>query len=199
MSFFARARSNSPSFRFRPTLEALEGRDCPSALTLNVTKLTLRNVTLSGQFSDPNPGGVTINFTGVYTGSAGTAADGSYSVNVTATSLGTITAAASDTGVTVQATITDTAPVINNFQAVRVVNNTFTISGTVSDPQVAGTVVTFSGLPDMNGHTITVRADGSFSFAVDLTPGEFGTLNAQATDAWGLASALARTYVSVPK
>jgi hypothetical protein len=198
MGFFARSRSNSLGFRYRPTFEALEGRDCPSTLTLAVAQTGMRNVTLSGHYSDPNPGGVTINFTGVCTGSAVTDANGNYSFNVTATGLGNVTAATRDSGASTQATITDQAPTINNFQAVRVACNTFTISGTVSNAQAAGMTVTLGGLPDMVGCTITVRADGTFSASFDLAKGESGTLTAQTTDPWGLTSALAQTYVMVP-
>ncbi|MEX2560707.1 MAG: hypothetical protein WD403_12370, partial [Pirellulales bacterium] len=55
-----------------------------------------KTVDLGGMVADNFPLGVTVNFTGVVTGSTTVASSGSFSYVGTATSLGTVTATASD-------------------------------------------------------------------------------------------------------
>jgi hypothetical protein len=204
MGFFSRPRSRSGfcGSRFRPTLERLEDRDCPTSMSLSISQSGAKGVVLSGQVTNPNPGaGVIIQFSGsAYHGQAVTGADGSFSVSGQADNLGTIYAAAMEDGstlATAQVQVTSQAPSIANFQAVRGVNNYYTFSGQVNDEYPPGLVVTFGGLQQLIGQTATVWTNNCFSITVQLCQGETATVSAQVTDWWGLPSNPVYDYVSV--
>ncbi len=83
-------------------------------------------------------------------------------------------------------------PVITNFTSTRIQGNEWEFSGTVSDSELSGIVVTFGGL--ISGST-TTDADGAFSYTVTLAPGAGGPVSAQATNEEGLSSSIAYDYV----
>lgn len=191
---------------FRPTLELLENRDCPSAApSLSLMVMSApgeRMVSLSGHVTDEVPAGRTVTFTGQYSGTALTNASGNYSVTVQAAALGTISATTTDPegqlSNTAQGQVTSNAPTISNFTATRLSGTTYTFSGYVMDESPGGRTVTFGGLPSLQGQTVTTAANGSFSRTLQLAAGESGTATARTTDCWGLVSPLAQTTVTQP-
>src|SRR5437660_9073679 len=97
---FTSQRQVNGRWRNRAVLrvEGLEPRYCPAAPVLNsfaATVLDGRNVQLSGMVQTDH-GGVVVNFSGVAGGTATVQANGSFSLNTTASALGTITAVATD-------------------------------------------------------------------------------------------------------
>jgi hypothetical protein len=188
-------------------LEALEGRACPSSLSLSVATSSAGNkaISLSGQLSDPNPGGYTIQFSGVYSGSVVTASDGTFSVQGTATGLGTITASTTVNGgvdgpqtVTAEATVTDPGITVTNFQAVNSGGGNYVFSALVQAQVVTSLPVSFSStISAVEGQTSTVQSSGYFSLTITLAPGTNGEVDAIVTDCWGL-QATAQINVSVP-
>ncbi len=163
------------------------------SLTLSVTMLDQRWVLLSGQVTDANPGGLTVQFTGATTVSAVTNADGSYNVMVEATTLGdiqaTVTNSAGQTSAVATATVTSAAPTILNFQIEFQSGNLYCFSGAIEDESPAGLSVVFGGSVDgVQGQTVAVNSDGSFSVTECVTAGESGVVTAQVTDWWGLPS-----------
>jgi hypothetical protein len=187
-------------------LEALEGRDCPSSLSLSVatTSASSKAISLTGQLSDAHPGGYTVLFSGVYTGCAVTASDGTFSVQTTATGLGTIYASVTVNGgmdgpqtVSAQATVTDPGITIVNFTAVQSSFGYTTFSGQVQAQVVNGLPASFSAtLSAVEGQTATVNSSGYFYLTVQLPRGSSGEVEAIVTDCWGV-QATAEVFVSV--
>ncbi|HBI43881.1 MAG TPA: hypothetical protein DDY78_13680 [Planctomycetales bacterium] len=131
--------------------------------------------------------GVSVQLSGVASGSATTDSSGSFSVPLTATGLGTETATALDASATTSVTDPN-APLITNLTYYEYPGGYYLFSGHVNGTVFAGEQITFGGtLPSMKGQTCVVNANGDFSFAVHLLPGEDGLLLATATaDAWGI-------------
>ena len=67
LNLFARSRRDARSVKssFRPTLEKLEDRDCPSTVNLFIVSYAAgKQVTVGGAVSDtPSPGGLTVQLT----------------------------------------------------------------------------------------------------------------------------------------
>jgi hypothetical protein len=169
-------------------------------LTLAVAYGAQRTITLSGQVTDAQAGACTVQFTGAATGSTTTNADGTYSLTVSASQLGTVQAVAQDpwaqSSAAAQVSVTSAAPSITNFQAIRGTLNCWTFQGQVTDESAAGLTVRFAGLPSLAGRTVTVESNGWFYLTVELQDGEEGTASAQTTDWWGLDSNVALADVS---
>jgi hypothetical protein len=193
-------RAPRPSVRLY--LERLETRECPSTLSLSVAYGTQRNVTLSGQLTNaPNVGGQTIRIWGVASGTAVTDASGNYSVTLTASGLGQVSAATADMhSNTAHVMLTDTAPTISNFVATESSGDIWTFSGHVSySHRMQGLTVTFGGqVASLQGQTTTVNASGYFTFTIQLngTMGDNGMATAVIDDSWGMLSntAMANVY-----
>jgi hypothetical protein len=203
MRFFSRSgsRSGHSGPRYRPMLETLEGRACPSTMALSYAETTTAGqISVSGQVSAPNPGaGLTVQFSGAYGGTAVTDANGSFSFCCQAT-LGALQAAiyiGDTTLCSAQVTVTSSPPNITNFQAVRGLNNIYTFSGYVNDEVPSGLVVHFSGLEELTGRTATVDSNNYFSITVTLIQGQTGLASAQVNDRWDYGSNVASVYVSV--
>ncbi len=160
-------------------------------LTLNITNEEAKTVLLTGQVTDPNPGGLTVTFTGVATGSVVTKADGSFSVQLQATSLGTIQGVVVNTsGVASKpavVTVASPPPVITALNA-NDEAGVWVFTGSVTGPWVDGLTVSFSGLPEVANEAVTVGANGGFSLVVSIDPEEDGTVNATTMDVWGQSS-----------
>ena len=181
------ARPSRPSFR--PRLERLEERDCPTSLSLSaMVSSTTKVVTFYGSVSNTlNVSGITVQLSGVANGSATTDANGSFTVQLTASGLGTESATALDASAST--TLTDpNAPLISSFTNTEMAGGYYVFSGHVNGVVFQGEVITFGGqIPSMTGQTATVNSDGSFSFVGHLATGESGAVTATATaDVWGI-------------
>jgi len=168
-------------------------------ISFTVTAVSGKDVVLAGQVTDEHPGGLIVGFSGQYSGTAVTNADGTFQVQVTATGLGTIQASTTDgEGLgsnTASATVTSNAPVIENFQVVREAGLVYILTGRVEDEDAVGLEVSFGGLGSLESKTAVVQADGTFSLEVEFLEGEEGTATAQTTDWWGLVSQIAESLV----
>lgn len=93
-----------------------------------------------------------------------------------------LTAVMHSSAPTASARVFPDGPVITSLSAGLVDGNTYVIHGHVNDANPLGVVVTFSGLPSVNGYTISPNANGDFSFAINLKPGESGEVSAIAVN-----------------
>jgi hypothetical protein len=170
----------------------------PPVVALALTYGSQRTVTLSGQVTDLDASSLSINFTGVVTGSVNVNPNGSFTLTTTATGLGAIQASTTDLwgqlSNTAQVIVSSPPPVVINFTATPVGGNTWTFSGSVSDPSAAGLTVQLGGVSGLSG-TATVLADGTFSVTVQLPEGVDGYATAQTTDWWGQQSNVATQLV----
>jgi hypothetical protein len=182
----------------RLLLEPLEDRNSPSTITLNVAYAANHHVILSGQVTaggwgahtDGEWSGVTVQISGAASGSTKTDANGNYSVDLTASSLGQVQAKTADIlSNTATATLTSNTPTIELFGVVAGPLNFYTFSGQVTGDVTGGMVITFGGqVQAMNGRTVTVDADGYFAISVQINSNDLGTVTATATDWWGIYS-----------
>jgi hypothetical protein len=176
----------------------LTAYNAPPSLTLMYSWGPNRQVTVAGAVTDENPGGLSVTFGGAATGSAVTTSLGGYSATLTASQLGLLTATVTDdaqqTG-QASVTLTNAAPQITSFSAMKGMGNLWTFRGTVDDEYEPGLVVELDGLPSLEGRTATVCSDGSFSLMVELAAGEMGEAHAQATDWWGVGSNVATYFI----
>src|SRR5262245_30132830 len=137
-----------PRRQIVPRLEALEHRHCPAAPSLTlIHSVAGQNLfLLTGHVTDEQPGGLTVQFSGVYTGSAQTNANGDFSITVQPSQLGNVFAQVTDseqlTSSSVGQALASLIPTISNFRAVQVGRDAWTFSGTVTDEHAAGLVVT---------------------------------------------------------
>ena len=187
-------------------LERLEDRLSPSTVgvptenvTLNVTYLQNKQVTLSGQLTNQSGSNAnqTINLGGAVTGTATTNAVGAYSVTLKASQLGTVTAASADgQSNTAQFTLVSNTPTITNFEAEAEGSGLWYFFGTVANAPPQGEVINFGGIKPLLGQSVTVNPDGSFDFWAIVPSGQGGWATAQAVDWWGDTSQIAADVVN---
>jgi hypothetical protein len=204
-NLFSRSPKSAPVKRssFRPNLERLEARDCPSTVSLMCyTMSSSKNVTIMGSVRDtPSPGGLTVALSGVVSGTVTTDSYGSFSAVLPATGLGTVNAATTDgQSNTAQFTLMDTmAPQISSFYAMESTGDMFVFRGHVNN-FVAGETISFSGMvKDMRGVTTTINQNGDFALAVEMDglADDNGSVYAVASaDAWGVESNTASVWIS---
>jgi hypothetical protein len=175
--------------------------DANPFLTLSVTYGSQRQVTLSGQVYDESPGGRTVTFTGAASGSTTTDSQGYFSVTLTASMLGSVMAtttdAAGQSSNAAQVQLQSSRPVIQGFTCSEQ-SDGYLFSGTVLDESPGGLVVYLGGVPvSLQGKTVTVQADGTWSILIQLngTQTDEGTATAYVTDWWGQQSETALTDV----
>jgi hypothetical protein len=156
-----------------------------------------RTVTVSGAVTDISPGGRTVTLSGVVSGAVVTNANGTFSVTLQASGLGTISAVTTDvwgqSSNTGQATVQSMTPTISSFSAVQEEADLWTFQGQVGDEFAYGLTVTFGGL--LAGSSATVSETGWFYFSKYISEGAYDIATAQVTDWWGLQSALAQVLV----
>jgi hypothetical protein len=161
-----------------------------------------KSVTLSGQVVDEYPSGLTVTFSGAYSGSTTTDSNGFFTLTYTASSLGSVTAstvdASSQSSNTPSTTLSNMAPVITSFTYTYEGNGYYLFVGTVYDEFVEGLVVAFDGLATLQSQTANVLADGTFSLYVQLngTPSDDGLAVATVTDWWDILSDESTVYVT---
>ena len=182
---------------FRPSLEMLENRDCPTGMPPSIQGFMVmgsgpHTYTLHGQVNDEQAGNLIVQFTGVFNGSVQTAPDGTFSMTVEPNQLGSIQAKVTDseglTSAPAYGQAMSAAPMISNFYGIHQISSCWLFTGNVSDEYAEGLVVRFGGLTALQGQTATVTANGTFSLAVSLGPNDHGTASAQTTDWWGQES-----------
>lgn len=153
-------------------------------------------VLVSGTVQDEAPGGLTVQLSGAVSGSTTTDSGGAFSVRLLASSLTAVNATVDDqwshTSQVASVTLTNNAPQIANFQVQYGPNGLVTITGQVMDEQPEGLTVTFTGLRNA---TVTVQADGSFSYSFTLGASESGVINATVTDWWNAESDEVSDYI----
>jgi hypothetical protein len=190
------SRLSADPRRFRPALEKLETRDCPAGpvITLSVVHYQQRWIQLSGQVTESGSSvnGLTVTISGEATGTTQTGPNGSYSLMLQASALGDVHATTVDgsgqASNNAVVTLTSNAPTIADFTATQ--NGTlWTFTGEVVDASPAGETVTFGGLSQLQGKTVTVGSNGWFTFSIMLPSGTNGTVSAMDTNWWGLQSA----------
>jgi hypothetical protein len=169
------------------------------SLSLNVTYLQNKQVTLSGNLTGasgaiPNE---TINLSGAVSGTAVTNAQGAYSVTLTATTLGQVSAASAD-GMSNIAdfTLVGGTPTITNFGAMAEDNGLWYFFGTVANAPPQGEVVNFGGINALQGQSVAVSSSGSFEFYAIVNSGNGGWATAEAVDWWGDTSQIASDFVN---
>jgi hypothetical protein len=176
------------------TVEGQVTSQNPVIQNLAVSYGAERTVTLTGQVSDETPGGRTVTFTGVVTGTVTTNANGTFSYTTTASGLGNVQAITIDpwglTSAAAQLTLTRDAPVITSFQIVQQYGTTWVVSGHVQDASPSGLVVVLGGLPCLQGVNAPVDGLGNFNIEVTIPVAQEGmTATADVTNWWGLAAA----------
>jgi hypothetical protein len=151
-----------------------------------------KQVDVSGTVSSQTSESLSVNLSG----SAGLAVSstttddyGNFNLVTTATSLGDISAVATDIwGVAsspMSATLMVQAPQISNLNAINLGNGEWEIQGSIMGPDVADDSVQLSGVAPGSG-----SPDGSGSFSIIVQAGSYptGTEYAVATDIWGQTS-----------
>lgn len=153
-----------------------------------------KQITVTGQVYDENPGGLTVTLSNAASGTTTTSSSGAFSVTLTASSLGELRAQTVD-GFGLQSniatyTLTNTKPVISSFTYTALGNNTYRFTGHVADDwSAAGLVVTFgAGFAAVDGKTAVTDANGDFSLTVEIPTLQFGDVWVTVTDCWGLTS-----------
>jgi hypothetical protein len=161
-------------------------------ITLDISYVAQRTVTLSGSVEDVDPSGLVVSFKGVVKASTITDSSGKFSLTTDASGLGDVHATTvNDWGLrSERATVTvySAPPKIINFQAQVSRDGVWTFSGTVVDEDPAGLVVHFSNIPELQGKTATVGSDGKFSLTLLLHLTEPAQVHADVSDWWGLAA-----------
>ncbi len=186
-------RCPTPAVRsFRPRLERLETRFCPTtslSLSMNYACTSQNNVNFTGHLSGaPVEAGQTITISGggVNT-TATTDANGNYSVTVPVTQLGNVSAVYMSglQMASAMVNVNPAAPDITGFNAIQEPGGYWEFKGTVAGtPDPGGMTITFGGVPTVQGLTTTVAADGSFDVVFQLG-GQTGVVSATTTDWWG--------------
>ena len=194
-------RKSSPAKAgtFRPALERLESRDCPSTINLMAyTTPSSHVVTLMGQVTNtPTPGGLTVQLGGEVNGTATTDANGNFTASLPAAALGVVTAATADgQSNTAQFTLTDQGTRITSFNWIQDPGNVYVFSGQVGGGY-QGETVNLGGIHSLQGKSTTVDVSGNFSYTVQLdgTVDDTGNASAQAVDVWGVTSNMALVWV----
>lgn len=85
------------------------------------------------------------------------------------------------------------APAILSFEAVNEFGNYWDFRGEIDDELPGGCVINFGGLLD--GHSVDVDIDGTFSYVLELDEDDEGLVTAQAVDSEGLESEIAEDLV----
>jgi hypothetical protein len=161
-------------------------------ITFTVSQDGQHNVTVSGQVTDQAPGGLTVTLSGVVTGTATTASNGSFSWTGAASSLGQVNGAVTDSaGLTgsYTAQLTNVAPNITGLEAVySAADGSWTFSGHVTDEYADGLTVTLTNLPGVGTATVTVQSDDTFTYVLEANSTATNIVSATVTDWWGAVS-----------
>jgi len=161
------------------------------SLAMSISYDTLGKIRLSGTVTGADPGGLSVSLSGVLTGSASTASNGTFGFVGRAIGTGSIQATVTDAWgnfSSAQVSFNPDPPAITAFTGTEGMGNVWTFKGTVSAPERAGMMVQLGGLPSLQNAVATVQADGTWSVTVQLKTGESGMASAITTDWWGQKS-----------
>ena len=176
------------------TAQAVIGTQEPQ-LYMWIQLVYQNQVVLAGHVDDVDTG-LTVKLGGTAAGSVQTDQDGNFSITVTPTQLGAITAATTDlwgdASNTAAVSVSSDPPFIYNCSAVQQYGTVYTFSGNVLAADPSGLIVTLGGIASANGMTTTVQPDGTWTLSVTLQASEIGqSVTFQTTDWWSQASNLA--------
>jgi hypothetical protein len=162
-----------------------------------------RQITIKGKVIDESPGGLVVTISGQASGTTTTDSAGNFTITLTATGLGTVTASTTDPAGQPSnnpiRTLASNVPQITNFTGTEEANGWYEFTGRVLDESPTGLTVDLGGTPvSLSGATCTVQADGSFDIKIQLngTSSDDGVATATTTDWWGLTSNTATWTVS---
>jgi hypothetical protein len=166
----------------------------PCLSPLSITYGAQRTITVTGTYIGIDPGGETVVLSGVAQGCVTTDSAGAFSITATASALGEVDATSWDLwgqmSNTAEETLVSAPPVISNFSASTLGGNVWIFTGNVTDESPAGLIINFSGvLGYLDGQTVQVNSDGSFTLSITLPADAWGTAVATTTDWWGQTSA----------
>jgi hypothetical protein len=177
--------TRAPHARFSPVLfsvEYLEDRNAPSTLSMDVTYLPNQQVTLSGSLSGAdNVANQMINIMGAAQGEATTDDSGNYSITLTASQLGAVTAQTADGASNVAQVNLVSNQVFVSLGASCLGGGYWDIQGQVSSSNLQGVVVTFGGAASGQAN---INPDGSFDITV-YTANPQDVVTATAVNWWG--------------
>jgi hypothetical protein len=194
---FGLFRTPKPVAAKRPTtrlsLEALECRCVPTALSMNITYNGGTSVTLSGTLSGtPYAQGQTIQFGGEAWGQTTTDANGNYSITENAAGLGQIGAAVPTLSTYATATLTDSGPQLTSFAAIEQTGSWWEFKGTFTyNYTISGMTLTLNGAPvDIQNVHYSLDSSGTFDEWIQLNgkSNDNGMVACYITDAWGVNS-----------
>jgi len=197
-------RLTSAARRFRPQVEWLEQRDCPTnvapSLVVNMEVVNDSEVRFYGQVTDESPTTTMVYIDGQALGMAQPNSNGEFSITLTPMGLGNVSVYAADEEWLMSANsnfnFQNSPPVIEGFFAEFLGGTTWKISGRVVDGAPGGLTVTFGDVLFNTGYySIDTQADGTFEFCAEIPEAEEGIASAQVTDQWGLTSALVQTLI----
>jgi large repetitive protein len=171
--------------------------DAPTTFITGVTQAGGQTVTVTGQVTGDLSSAMSVVLSGVVQGQAALNSDGTFSFTGSASEAGTMVVAATDvwgqTAAPASVTLTNDAPLIDEFAVVPVDGFTYEFRGHVSDEHAAGLIVTIAGLPSLGANGVQVVADenGNFAFQVAVSEEDCGTVTASTQDAWGASAQVA--------
>ena len=209
MTLCSASRPFTSARRFRPTLECLEQRDCPTnnapTMVLNLDYESQGQVTLHGTVTDEDPSTCVIFLSGPVQTMIWPDANGNFSYTTTPSGTGAIqgnafddySVSSDDVFVNVIVNEESQPPVITGFTASFLGGTMWMFSGWVQDESPAGLTVRFGGLPSLQYTSVQTQSDGSFSFCVELGQNEEGAVTAWATDGFTLVSEIAEALVKI--
>jgi hypothetical protein len=176
------------------------GTAAPYITITGITYGHQKSVTITGEVIAENPAGLTVNLGGVVSGSTTTDSAGNFSVTLTASALGNVTAQTSDANGqsnVATKTISVPPPQIDALVYSEQPGNSFVIRGHVNCQDPQGLTVNFGGeVIALDGQHATVDASGWFQIVVTIPTNDNGTFTAQVTDYWGQQSNLATDNLS---
>lgn len=177
--------------------EVLETRDCPAAPQLMMFTSTImqgQTVQLSGRVMDENPGSVSINFSGVASGTTMADTQGHFQFQTTASQLGTVYAQASDNEwltSQIAESILSAPPPTLTVNLTQGAGRMVTLCGQVKAASPSNLTVCFTG---QVAGTTTTSSTGSFAYTAQAAA--LGAITAEVTDIWGQQSSSVQVVVA---
>jgi hypothetical protein len=168
-------------------------------VTLAISYGAGAQVTLTGHVTSQDPQDSKVSFSGPVTGWVQPNASGNFSYTAQASGIGTVQAIATDvwgqSSAAATVAVTDTAPIITDFDGTQGTNNNWTFQGDITASSLTGLTFALAGFAQLQGVSVDVSPTGDFCFSVQLDANANGTVTVTATDAFGLTSNTASALV----